>query len=107
MSEFSQPDRPLQFLVDAVTDTAIYMLDLEGRVVTWNTGAERVKGYAREEVIGEPFAQFFTLEDRMAGVPAQILRRAATDGKVETEGWRVRKDGSRFWSRAALHAVRD
>ena len=106
MSDPHSYDRALHYLVEAVSDYAIYMMDTNGRVITWNSGAERLKGYSREEIEGEPFARFFSLEDRRTGLPEQILSQAAADGKVETEGWRVRKDGSRFWSQATVHAVR-
>jgi PAS domain S-box-containing protein len=96
----------LHYLVEAVTDYAIYMLDTHGHVLTWNTGAERLKGYSAEEIEGQHFSRFFTLEDRRAGVPDSLLERAAADGRVSSEGWRVRKDGSRFWAMGVLHAVR-
>ncbi|HSV02019.1 MAG TPA: PAS domain S-box protein [Phenylobacterium sp.] len=106
MSDPPSHDRTLHYLVEAVTDYAIYMMDPEGRVITWNSGAERLKGYSREEIEGQAFARFFTLEDRRNGLPEQILARAAKEGRAESEGWRVRKDGSRFWSQATVHAVR-
>ncbi len=101
------PDRTFQYLVDAVTDYAIYRLDAEGRVSSWNTGAHRLKGYVEEEIRGRPFATFFTPEDRDADVPGALLKRAETDGRVEVEGWRIRKDGQRFWARGAIHAMRN
>jgi len=94
-----------QLLVDAVTDYALYMLDAEGRIVTWNTGAERFKGYSADEIIGEHFCRFFSPEDQAAGVPARALNAAAHEGRFEAEGWRVRKDGSRFWAHAILDAI--
>jgi PAS domain S-box-containing protein len=106
MSEPRPNDSTLQYLVDAVSDYAIYMMDADGRVITWNAGAARLKGYRRDEIEGKPFARFFTLEDRRHGLPEKILGQAAQEGRVETEGWRVRKDGSRFWSQATVHAVR-
>ncbi|ACG79068.1 FOG: PAS/PAC domain protein [Phenylobacterium zucineum HLK1] len=109
MKAATQPpaqDRGLEQLIESISDHAIYMLDPDGRVVTWNSGAQRLKGYAREEIEGQPFARFFSVEDRRAGVPEQLLAEAAEKGKVETEGWRVRKDGGRFWAQGALHAVR-
>jgi PAS domain S-box-containing protein len=96
----------LHYLVDAVTDYAIYMLDLDGHVLTWNPGAARLKGYSADEIVGQHFSKFFTLEDRRAGVPDKLLERASADGKVESEGWRIRKDGARFWAKGSLHAVR-
>jgi PAS domain S-box-containing protein len=107
MTDRPDPHSALQHLVEAVSDYAIYMLDPDGRVITWNTGGERLKGYSHAEIEGQHFSRFFTLEDRRAGVPEKLLERARREGKVETEGWRVRKDGARFWSMGALHAVRD
>jgi len=107
VSDPAANDVVLQHLVDAVSDHAIYMLDTDGRVATWNTGAFRLKGYAEDEIRGAHFSQFFTPEDRSAGLPEQILATAAGEGRAETEGWRVRKDGSRFWALAIVHAVRD
>jgi PAS domain S-box-containing protein len=96
----------LELLVNAIHDYAIYMLDTEGRIATWNPGAERFKGYRAEEVIGEHFERFFTTEDRSADVPRKALRVAAREGRFETEGWRVRKDGSKFWAHVVLDAIR-
>lgn len=101
-----QPPEIFQLLVDAVTDYALYMLDPEGRIVTWNLGAERFKGYSPEEIIGEHFSRFFVQEDREAGLPARALDTAAREGRFESEGWRVRKDGSCFWAHAILDAIR-
>jgi PAS domain S-box-containing protein len=101
------PKNPtFQQLVEAVGDFAIYMLDTEGRVMSWNPAAERIKGWRREEVDGQSFSRFFTLEDQHAGVPEAILRRAREEGRVTSEGWRLRKDGSRFWTLASVHAIR-
>ncbi|HYI05350.1 MAG TPA: PAS domain S-box protein [Reyranella sp.] len=97
----------LQLLIDAVADYAIYMLDSDGFVTSWNAGAERIKGYRADEIIGQPFSRFFTAEDQAKGLPATILATARTTGRFETEGWRVRKDGSRFWSNAIVQPVRD
>jgi PAS domain S-box-containing protein len=83
------------------------MLDMEGRVASWNTGAERLKGYTREEIEGEHFSRFFPLDARRKGIPEKLLEQARTTGRAESEGWRVRKDGSRFWSMATLHAIKD
>src|ERR671928_969215 len=85
-----------ELLVNSVTDYAIYMLDADGIVATWNPGARRFKGYTAEEIIGRHFSTFFTPEDREAGVPERALRIAAEQGRYEAEGWRVRKDGTRF-----------
>ncbi|MDG2535195.1 PAS domain S-box protein [Sphingomonas sp. HITSZ_GF] len=95
-----------EILVQSVIDYAIYMLDREGRIVTWNAGAERLKGYAAEEIVGEHYSRFFTPEDRAAGLPAKALAKAAGEGRSEVEGWRVRKDGSRFWAHAVLDPIR-
>jgi PAS domain S-box-containing protein len=100
-------DRRFELLVKSVTDYAIYMLDPEGRIVTWNAGAERFKGYAAEEIIGEHFSRFFTIEDRDAGLPARALRIAAREGRFEAEGWRVRKDGAKFLAHVVVDAIRD
>lgn len=96
-----------ELLVSSITDYAIYMLDPEGRIVTWNAGAERFKGYTADEIIGENFSRFFTSEDREADLPRRALRIAAREGRFEAEGWRVRKDGSRFWANAILDPIRD
>ncbi|HEX8621718.1 MAG TPA: PAS domain S-box protein [Allosphingosinicella sp.] len=96
-----------QLLVKSVTDYAIYMLDADGYVATWNPGARRFKGYEAEEIIGRNFSTFFTPEDREAGVPQRALRIAAEAGRYEAEGWRVRKDGTRFWVNAVLDPIRD
>lgn len=106
-SEPSIGDRTYRLLVDAVIDYAIFLLDPEGRVSSWNTGAQHLKGYTPEEAIGQPFSVFFTEEDRHLGRPEAILETAQRDGRAENEGWRVRKDGSRFWALAVLDAVRD
>ena len=94
-----------QRLVQSVVDYAIFMLDLEGRVSTWNAGAERIKGYAASEIVGEHFSRFYTPEDRQAGIPAEALRRAAEEGRFTAEGWRVRKDGNRFWAMVVIDPV--
>ena len=99
-------EQRFRLLVNAVVDYAIYMLDAEGRVATWNPGAERFKGYAAEEIIGEHFSRFFTPEDRAADMPGRALRIAAREGRFEAEGWRVRKDGSQFWAHAVLDPIR-
>ncbi len=93
-------------LVDAVKDYAIFMLDPQGRVLTWNAGAERIKGYTEDEIVGQCFSRFYTPEDLAAGKPAEELRKAAEAGRVEDEGWRLRKDGSRFWANVVITAIR-
>ena len=94
-------------LVKGVTDYAIFMLDPEGRVVSWNPGAERNKGYAAEEIIGQHFSRFYTDEDRAAGVPQRALQAAREKGKYEAEGWRVRKDGTRFFASVVIDPLRE
>ncbi|HUC10341.1 MAG TPA: PAS domain S-box protein [Stellaceae bacterium] len=96
-----------ELLVRAVTDYAIYFLRRDGTIASWNAGAERLKGYTEQEVIGRNFSLFFTLEDRAANKPATALKTAAATGRWEDEGWRVRKDGTRFWALAVLDAVHD
>ncbi len=103
----SQRNDRVQLLLEAVSDYAIYMLDPEGRVATWNPGAARIKGYSEAEVIGQPFSLFFPPEDRERGLPEQILKAARTHGRHESEGWRLRKDGGRFWALAVIQPVRD
>jgi PAS domain S-box-containing protein len=96
-----------QLLINAVTDHAIYMLDLDGRVASWNSGAVRLKGYSAEEIIGQSFTRFYTPEDLQAGVPQKALRMARETGRFEAEGWHVRKDGSSFWASVVINAVQD
>ena len=103
-----QRDRALsQLLIDSVIDYAIFQLDKDGIVSSWNPGAERIKGYKATEIIGEHFSRFYTDEDRAAGVPVRALETAARAGKFEAEGWRVRKDGSRFWASVVIDPIRD
>lgn len=96
-----------QLLLDAVKDYAIYLLDADGFVASWNAGAQRFKGYQAHEVIGEHFSRFYTPEDRATGLPMRALRRASSEGKFEAEGWRVRKDGQRFWANVVIDPVHD
>jgi PAS domain S-box-containing protein len=100
-------ERRLELLVQAVVDYALYLLNPEGIVVSWNPGARRLKGYDGSEIIGQHFSRFFTPEDRARGAPEISLKIAAREGRFESEGWRVRKDGSRFWVLAVLDAIRD
>ena len=93
--------------VSAVKDYAIFMLDPDGKIVSWNLGAERIKGYAGDEILGEHFSTFYTDDDVADGVPDHNLKTAATEGQVEDEGWRLRKDGSRFWANVTITAIRD
>jgi PAS domain S-box-containing protein len=96
-----------RLLVEAVQDYAIFLLSPDGHVRTWNLGAERAKGYSADEIIGQHFSVFYTPEDRAVGRPDRLLRQAASEGTVEDEGWRLRKDGSRFWADVVLTALRD
>jgi PAS domain S-box-containing protein len=101
--------RSAQFavLVQSIKDYAIYMVDKQGRVVSWNSGAERIKGYTADEIRGQHFSRFYTESDRKSGLPAQALRQAVAEGKFEEEGWRVRKDGSQFWASIVIDPIRD
>jgi PAS domain S-box-containing protein len=105
--ELRRSEERFRLLVESVSDYAIYMLDEEGRVATWNLGAERLTGYSVAEVLGKSFAAFFPREDVAAGKPAQELSVARQQGRFEDENWRVRKDGSRFWANAILTAMHD
>jgi PAS domain S-box-containing protein len=100
-------EQRFRLLVEGAADHAIYMLDPEGRVSEWNAGAQRLKGYAADEIVGQHVSRFYTEEDRNAGVPRLALESALREGKFEAEGWRVRKDGSRFWASAAVTPIRD
>lgn len=93
-------------LVEAITDYAIYLLDPDGTVASWNPGAERIKGYTAGEIIGRHFSQFYTEEDKAIGMPEKALQTAEAEGRFEAEGWRVRKDGTRLWTHAVIDAVR-
>ncbi|MEV4305598.1 PAS domain S-box protein [Nonomuraea sp. NPDC049624] len=96
-----------RLLVQNVVDYAIFMLDAQGRIVSWNAGAERIKGYRAEEIIGRHFSVFYPPEDVAAGKPAMELEVAVADGRWEEEGWRVRKDGTRFWASVVITALHD
>jgi len=100
-------DQPFRLLVESVQDYAIFMLDPEGRVVTWNPGAERAKGYSASEIIGHHFSCFYSQDDVRAGKPERLLTLATKEGHAEDEGWRVRKDGSTFWANVTITALRD
>lgn len=100
-------DRRFELLVNAVRDYAIYLLDRDGYVASWNAGAQRFKGYTADEIIGQHFSRFYTEEDRASGMPARALAASAEHGTFEAEGWRVRKDGSRFWTSVVIDPVRD
>ncbi|GEP11189.1 hybrid sensor histidine kinase/response regulator [Methylobacterium gnaphalii] len=101
-----QSEQRFRLLVQGVQDYAIYMLDPNGQVTSWNKGAQRFKGYSDEEIIGEHFSRFYTDEDRLSERPATALRTAAQAGRFEAEGWRVRKDGSRFWANVVIDPIR-
>ena len=105
--KLEESERRFRMLVEGVTDYAIYMLDPTGTVVNWNPGAQRIKGYEREEIIGQHFSRFYTEEDRHDRIPYQVLETAARTGKYEAEGWRVRKDGTRFWASVVINAIRN
>jgi PAS domain S-box-containing protein len=102
-----EAERRFRIMVQGVTDYAIFMLDPEGRVANWNSGAQRIKGYTPEDIVGEHFSRFYTPEERDAGVPDRALETARKVGRYEAEGWRVRKDGTRFWASVVLDAIRD
>jgi PAS domain S-box-containing protein len=106
--EASQSDEGrYRMLIDAVTDYAIYMLDLDGTITSWNPGARRFKGYEESEILGENFSRFYTDEDRKSGLPQRALQTAEREGKFESEGWRVRKDGTKFWAYVVIDPIRD
>src|SRR5580704_11526967 len=109
-----QSDRPqtssieerYRLLIQAVTDYAIYMLDPTGIVTSWNPGAQRFKGYTPDEIIGKHFSRFYSEQDQESGLPAKALETAAREGKFENEGWRIRKDGTRFWAYVVIDPIR-
>ena len=100
-------DGRFELLVNAIKDYAIYLLDRDGHVATWNAGAQRFKGYTADEIIGQHFSRFYTEEDRASGLPQRALETAAATGTFEAEGWRVRKDGTRFWTSVVIDPVID
>lgn len=100
-------DIHFRMLVDAVQDYAIFMLDPDGRVASWNRGAQNIKGYAAQDIIGQHFSVFYTPDDVAAEKPRMELTLAASEGRAEDEGWRVRKDGSRFWANVTITAIRE
>ena len=100
-------ERTLRSLINGVHDYAIYLLDAGGNIVSWNAGAGRIKQYSEKEIIGRHFSTFYTPEDLAAGIPAHALKTAATEGKYEGEGWRLRKDGTRFWANVVIDAIQD
>jgi PAS domain S-box-containing protein len=102
-----ESERNFRLLVSGVTDYALYMLDPTGTITNWNTGGERIKGYAPEEIIGQHFSRFYTTADQAAGRPARALQQAVEHGRYEEEGWRVRKDGTLFWASVIIDPIRD
>jgi PAS domain S-box-containing protein len=98
-------DDQFRLLVEAVKDYAIFLLDPDGRVVSWNAGAERIKGYTADEILGQEFTRFYEPDDIAAGLPATMLARAAAEGRTQGRGWRVRKDGRRFYAQVTITAL--
>lgn len=107
LDEALNGDQRFQLLVDAIRDYAIYLLDLQGNVSSWNTGAQRFKGYAAEEIIGQHFSRFYTPQDRERGEPQRALSTALQYGRFESEAWRIRKDGSPFWANVVIDIIRN
>src|SRR5438105_7283935 len=106
-TELADSEQKFRMLVQGVTDYAIYMIDPRGYITNWNLGGERIKGYRAEEVIGGHFSQFYMAEDRAAGIPGRALEIAAREGRYEGEGWRIRKDGTRFWAGVIIDRILD
>jgi PAS domain S-box-containing protein len=104
--ELRRSEEQFRLLVQGVTDYAIYMLDPEGNVSSWNVGAQRIKGYTPQEIIGQHFSRFYIDEDRAEGLPAKALKIAVEEGRFEREGWRLRKDGTRFWASVIIDPIR-
>src|SRR5438105_6383153 len=102
-----ETERRFHLIVEGAKDYALLMLDPEGRVVSWNAGAERLKGYRAEEIVGQHFSRFYPPEDVQAGKAERALQQAVAEGRWEDEGWRVRKDGSRFWANVIMTALHD
>lgn len=105
--EWRNWERRFRLLVESVQDYAIFMLDPQGRITSWNSGAERIKRYKPDEIIGEHFSKFYTPEDLASGKPERLLGIAVREGRAEDEGWRVRKNGEKFWARVTLTAIHD
>jgi PAS domain S-box-containing protein len=104
--EWHERDEPFRLFVESVGDYAIFMLDPDGRIASWNAGAERIKGYRASEIIGQHFSTFYSKEDVRSGKPQRLLAVAESEGHVEDEGWRIRKDGSRFWANVTITAIK-
>ena len=107
VQELKESERRFRLLVQSVTDYAIFMLDTDGIVTNWNAGAQRIKGYAAEDIIGHHFSRFYRAADQRAGVPQRGIETARATGRYEAEGWRVRKDGSEFWANVIIDAIHD
>ncbi|MFM8442222.1 MAG: PAS domain S-box protein [Methylococcus sp.] len=107
VSQFLGSEESYRLMVDSVIDYAIIMIDKEGKVASWNAGAERLKGYRPEDIIGQHFSRFYTPEAIAAGLPDKELRMASEGGRFEDEGWRLRQDGTRFWANVIITALRD
>jgi PAS domain S-box-containing protein len=105
--EAERKSEQFAILVQSIKEYAIFMMDRAGHIISWNSGAERIKGYSRNEIIGEHFSRFYIDVDRKSGLPSKVLRQAVVGGKFEGEGWRVRKDGSQFWASVVIHPVYD
>ncbi|HEY4395948.1 MAG TPA: PAS domain-containing sensor histidine kinase [Polyangia bacterium] len=103
----AESDERFRVLVESIRDYAVFLLDTEGHVQTWNAGAALIKGYQRDEIVGKSIELFYSPADRQDGRPARLLAQAARDGRVEDEGWRLRKDGSRFWADVVITALRN
>ena len=103
----NQSEERFRLLVEGVTDYAIFMIDPQGQVLTWNTGAKRIKGYGPDEIIGQHFSKFYPLDALQQHLPERELQVAGTDGRFENEGWRLRKDGTRFWANVVITPLRD
>src|SRR6266436_9795824 len=102
-----ESERDFRLLVEGVADYALYMLDPTGVVTSWNTGAQRIKGYTPEEILGQHFSRFYTETDRSNGKPARALKIAQEQGRYEEDGWRVRKDGTFFWASVVIDPVHE
>ena len=107
MADSEINDDPFKLLVQSIVDYAIYMLDPKGFVTSWNAGAERIKRFQTDEIVGQHFSKFYTEEDRAAGMPQKVLETVKREGRFEGEGWRVRKDGSRFWAHVVVDRIQD
>ena len=107
IADLHQSEEHFRLFIQSIKDYAIFILDPTGHIRTWNEGAHRLKGYAEHEILGRHFSTFYTTEDRAQHLPERLLQQAIREGRVESEGWRVRKDGTRFWADVVITAVRD